>query len=735
MTLSPVSSTKLPSKMKSLQRSDVVRLTGAAECSYTLCKECEKYLTKPEEDEDDACLSLGDEWSVAWPGFFHAMLFGKHVPKFGGGGDPDEKNNEKRQALVERTHYHYYRCTPEKVWRLVPTSLRPWWIDAARSFTPDPDTVPEKMRVYPYRNVTVDEPPSIFKDLTLQLKKFGSDYTYVEDGDKERNIGNMAKWRDAVNNIDVVDRRVLCPFSCSTSAIDAGNIEFDIMAQRILPDTVLPVVNKTKMKLVLYSWNPYYRELHDQFANILMNPEWTVMPSIFYLDRIVNGGIFVLTCKNHDGGRHKLTLYPPRSCHSFAPGVVSDRHRHVEQAPYHILNPRTTDQLAHAVHCPRVASVSKMRKFAGTYSQVRSVAGFYGTDTCNLRKVGDHSFLSDLSGRLAAVYLQNRPDMMTLLETQARERVITSGTRNNYLFHTRFFADRGHARRCVQGATYVAFEDMIRIHLFENSDNTSIRVEVPRTPTRFNPATAENIFVQRSWSPFINLLQTEDVTGYGTQVQALPKLDFSSGKGEKPPSMLTWILVGVLSGCSELWRVVDSLPIFAETSWEGWVLRNIQCHLFSFHKVGAPHKSPFVKLSLTRLAKKVNKCVRRLFADDAESAGVFTEAQEFFKYGPLCFLHLFSDPLSQYNRNIAVQESMDHVRLHGPLFNKSKVILIAGSEPPEREMEIVAGTAFHLRVVVCVCSKALPSRPSFLNKYDGVRYVCHRKGFAKLCLF
>ena len=51
-----------------------------------------------------------------------------------------------------------------------------------------------------------------------------------EDGDEERNIGNMAKWRDAVNNIDVVDRKVLCPFSCSTSAIDAGKIEFDIMA-------------------------------------------------------------------------------------------------------------------------------------------------------------------------------------------------------------------------------------------------------------------------------------------------------------------------------------------------------------------------------------------------------------------------------------------------------------------------------------------------------------------------
>ena len=75
-----------------------------------------------------------------------------------------------------------------------------------------------------------------------------------------------------------------------------------------------------------------------------------------------------------------------------------------------------------------------------------------------------------------------------------------------------------YLRNYTQGSTYITFEDMINIQLFESNDNNEIEV------VKDNPGTS--IFVQvpvrRSWQRVINILQTEDRLGYVTQFLRAP---------------------------------------------------------------------------------------------------------------------------------------------------------------------------------------------------------------------
>ena len=121
-----------------------------------------------------------------------------------------------------------------------------------------------------------------------------------------------------------------------------------------------------------------------------------------------------------------------------------------------------------------------------------------------------------------------------------------------------------------QGSTYVRFEDMIRIHLFESSSSQQICIVDDRPNCR-----NKEVQVRRSWPITINILHTEDKHRYGSQFRSIPK--FQTGDNA---SMLTWILFSILfsilSSCSDLWTIVDtkSTP-FKWSGWEVWVLTSI----------------------------------------------------------------------------------------------------------------------------------------------------------------
>ena len=77
----------------------------------------------------------------------------------------------------------------------------------------------------------------------------------------------------------------------------------------MLPETnVFLYSDKAEYRQVQYSSSTYLSE-ENEYDSVLLNGSWKVKPS----EILENGCLKVLTCKWHNGGRDKLTLFAPRT--------------------------------------------------------------------------------------------------------------------------------------------------------------------------------------------------------------------------------------------------------------------------------------------------------------------------------------------------------------------------------------------------------------------------------------
>ena len=80
---------------------------------------------------------------------------------------------------------------------------------------------------------------------------------------------------------------------------------------------------------------------------------------------------------------------------------------------------------------------------------------------------------------------------------------------------------------------------MISVHLQDYSDKKEISVNQDNPDQR-----NKQFMMTRPWQRNINMLQTEDVTGYGTQFRSVPGFN---NRGIHVS--LTWSLIAVMSSC------------------------------------------------------------------------------------------------------------------------------------------------------------------------------------------
>ena len=111
--------------------------------------------------------------------------------------------------------------------------------------------------------------------------------------------------------------------------IRAGHIPFDIIFQRYLPRVVIKkkISGNEMFKFVISARDDYYCDESDCYDQWLLNPNWTVHPSIAF----INGNCpTILTCYDHNHGTKKHMIHTCRS-------------------PDHVLPQPFSDQLCHAV--------------------------------------------------------------------------------------------------------------------------------------------------------------------------------------------------------------------------------------------------------------------------------------------------------------------------------------------------------------------------------------------------
>lgn len=462
-------------------------------CDYILCWECMQH-----------CVEKRDDDKYVWPAFYWRLLSGSHTSTFGG------------------QYYNYSIYEGGALWRFIPQTMRPWWLEEVRLIGG---------MANPFGECTESYPPSIFEDRTTDLNRFNEDYT----------SGKLARVVEAMNNETVVNSNVLCPWLCSTSCLEAGKLPLDLMVQRMLPKIILPLFSShDKYRNVHWCSNRYCRE-EDEYPTIMLNDKWKVKPTVL----LGEDGLQVLTCKTHGGGQDKLVLFPP------------------ESPSGHILNAEQSDQLSHCVKHPRVAKKTKAMKFCTIFGMTESRVGYAGADTMNVSTTGDFSGSSHLLSSHQESYVIGRPDINILLDQKVANREITPGLAEAFRRNAQSRYTINGLRDHTQGATYVSFEDMVETHLHETAQSQHVRAINDRPSARNRNQT---LHVSRSWSTRINMLQTEDRNGFGSQFRPIP--GFNTSK----PSALSWVLFAIMSSCKELWHIVDNKPTpFRHSAWEGWV--------------------------------------------------------------------------------------------------------------------------------------------------------------------
>ena len=94
-----------------------------------------------------------------------------------------------------------------------------------------------------YEGISINQSPSIFEDKTLDMKRFNENFA----------TGQLSNIVNAMNNENIINANILCPWSCSTNCRDSGKLRLDLMIQRIL----------NKVDLKLYTDNARYRYVNS----------------------------------------------------------------------------------------------------------------------------------------------------------------------------------------------------------------------------------------------------------------------------------------------------------------------------------------------------------------------------------------------------------------------------------------------------------------------------------------
>ena len=114
------------------------------------------------------------------------------------------------------------------MWSIIPITMRYWWIDAVKRIVFEGE--------YPYENVAIHYPVSIFIDKTMDKDQF------QEDFDSQQ----LCRVVKSMDNQNVMNMNVLCPWGCSSSVIQSGKLPLDLMLQKILPKVLLKTYSDKK---------------------------------------------------------------------------------------------------------------------------------------------------------------------------------------------------------------------------------------------------------------------------------------------------------------------------------------------------------------------------------------------------------------------------------------------------------------------------------------------------------
>jgi hypothetical protein len=496
--------------IKRRKKFKIVKSSTADVKEVLLCKECDNYLV------NDIDKKIAKSSVNTWPSFICAVLLNPQVIENCGNA----------------------------VWKMIPNVWRHWWLDKISKYVPE------------YHEITMDQPPSIIIDRTIEMNNWNSDI-------QSQKLPNLAKCCN-----ESMMPTVLCPWGCTEYIHSCGFMPLDIIFQQFLPKVNIDLITKSDgaMNLIKYCRDDYIR-FHDDYDTLLLNDDdWKVLPSINY---VINKGMQFMVCKDHNEGSKFAYVHPPRQ-------------------PNHIFPCKYADQICHAVIKPRTITQMKAQKYSNCFQMMEQRGNFNGIDTCNVTQYRDFTLLSVLLEEYESRSIYRRADINALLDQFVNEKLISHETAAAYRETAKEKAKEFDDGKLCYGATYVPAVIAITMQ----KENQPVKVIWDMREDR----TEETKLIKPQFPHYLYPIQK--CHKYGATPPMIPKFT----NKEKKSSMI-WSLTGILSHIEEIWSIVTNIEL-RQSQWNGWLLTYIGHTCLKHHISRASRKDPF-KMSLVQSVSKV----------------------------------------------------------------------------------------------------------------------------------
>ena len=126
---------------------------------------------------------------------------------------------------------------------------------------------------------------------------------YLETRDKGIKSQKLSYIDDFFNQFLLPN--VLCPWGCSDFIHTVVSVDLDIVIQQFIQKYNLSIVDVSKLTKIEHTRYEYLQESNDEIDMWLHNPDWKVLPTIYFVDVYPR----VLTCKDHDVGCNLIQIH------------------------------------------------------------------------------------------------------------------------------------------------------------------------------------------------------------------------------------------------------------------------------------------------------------------------------------------------------------------------------------------------------------------------------------------
>lgn len=495
-----------------------------ASINHCVCNQCKTYLTHE-------CAKTANSSKNSFAAFLWFMLSSEDVHAVYGG---------------------------ENAWKTIPQPWRQWWINDIRARYP---------RVYGC--VSITHPPSIIEDRTFILN------------DWKRNITSylLSNLRDSCNKY--LQPLILCPWGCSEFYHRCGVLNFESVYQRYFPKVLLHLKSYDDFDKVVSAREDFFRESHNEYDKLLLNPKWTVKPSV----GIIDGTPCFLCCRFHNGGTKKLMVHLCRW--------------------EHCLPPPLSDQLCQAVVQPNSLKPMRAATFSHRYQMYQQRFSMKGVESINVSTRCTFGHNSKLLWESEARSVHYRPDILAHMNQLIRDKTLSRDQAEGIRKFSDMYCEKNERKieNFRYGASYVPLE--ISMCMQRESKDRQIVVT--------DNAGNETAVFNRVWYSYLYPCQKMDE--YGARFYPIP--NFSTHNDACLLSKLCSIFLCV----EALWTVVATRESYKEGCWYGYLLGFLskQCIVFNTRR---RQKSDVFKISHTgtinEMKSKIpstNNSFSQLFSD------------------------------------------------------------------------------------------------------------------------